>query len=317
MLDLILLGSGGTFPIPERYLSSMIVNYRGRKILIDAGEGTQVAMREFHTGFRSLDIICLTHFHGDHIFGLPGLLATLSNSNRTKPITIIGPIGLKKIMESLLITLDYLNFTINLIEDPKEDLIFVISKEILKVKENHKDSREDIRISTLELEHSDPCLGYSFYVPRNRKFYPQKAIENNVPRELWSKLQEGKTIEKDGEIYNPDMVLGEERKGVKFSFITDTRPIARINDFVKDSQLLVCEGTYGDDKNKEKARINTHMTFREAASLARDAKVKKLVLTHFNAGLENPEEYKSNAREVFKNTVIGFDGYRTSISYKD
>lgn len=317
MLDLILLGSGGTVPIPGRYLSSMIINYKGRKILIDAGEGTQVAMREFHTGFRSLDIICISHFHGDHIFGLPGLLATLSNSKRTKPITIIGPSGLKRVIESLLFTITYLKFSINLIEDPKGDLEFTIDKEILRLKEDDEKADLNISIATLKLKHSAPCLGYSFYVPRSPKFHPEKAIENNIPRNLWSKLQEGKVIEENGITYRPDMVLGEERKGIKLSFITDTRPIEEINNFIEDSDLLVCEGTYGDNEEAEKALTNTHMTFKEAAQLAKDANVKKLVLTHFNAGLEDPESYKSNAIEIFKNTVIGFDGYRTTVSYED
>lgn len=315
MLDLILLGSGGGIPIPDRYLSSMILNYRGRKILIDAGEGTQVAMREFHTGFRSLDIICISHFHGDHIFGLPGLLSTLSNSNRTKPITIIGPLGLKSLMKGLLITLEYLSFEINFIENPGENLRFIIKEEILELQRDENEA-EDICISTLQVKHSTPCLGYSFYLPRNPKFYRQKALENQIPKELWSKLQEGETINYKEKTYSPDMVLGEERKGIKVSFITDTRPIYQINKFIEESDLLVCEATYGDDE-EEKAINNTHMTFKEAAILAKDSNVKKLVLTHFNAGLENPETYKTNAVEIFQNTVIGYDGYRTSISYQD
>lgn len=315
MLDIRVLGTAGGIPIPSRYLSSVIINYQGRNILIDAGEGTQVAMREFHTGFRSLDIICLSHFHGDHIFGLPGLLSTLNNSDRVKPVTIIGPTGLKSILDGLLITLQHLRFDIILIEDPKEDLFFTLKDDILQVKE--EDDKTSIKISTLELEHSRECIGYSFYVPRNAKFNPEKAIEKDVPEELWSKLQDGKTIEKDGRLYKPSMVLEKERRGIKFSFITDTRPIEDIIAFIRDSDLFICEGTYGDDDNLEKARENDHMTFREAGTLALKAGVGELLITHFSAGLDKPEEYINNAKYVFENTTIAYDGYKTSLNYRD
>lgn len=316
MLEIKMLGTGGTIPIPERYLSSMIISFKGRKILIDAGEGTQIAMREFHTGFRSLDIICLTHFHGDHIFGLPGLIATISNSNRIKPITIIGPRGLKGIIDGLLSSLEFLNMEINIIENPDKNLYFILKDEMLKAvcKENND---YDIVISSLKLQHSADCIGYSFYVPRSPSFDPEKAKNQEVPIELWSDLQRGKNIKKDGKLYKSKSVLGEKRGGIKLSFITDTRPIESIIEFIKDSDLFVCEGTYGDDKHQEKAMKTLHMTFREASSLAKEANVKKLLLTHFSTRLENPEKYISNARGTFKNTIIAYDGYKLTLSYED
>lgn len=316
MIDLTLLGSGGGMPIPERYLSSLLISYKGRKILIDAGEGTQVSMREFHTGFRSLDIICISHLHGDHIFGLPGLLSTLSNSGRKAPITIIGPRDLKRILEGLLRSLEFLSFDIKLIENPEKDLKFTISKGILELVEADE-NYEDILISTLKLEHSSPCLAYSFYIPRSPKFHREKAMENNVPKLIWSKLQKGKTVEVEGKTYKPSMVLGEERKGIKISFVTDTRPIEEIVSFVKGSDLFVCEWTYGDDEDRKKAVKNMHMTFREAGKLAKKAEVKELVVTHFSAALKNPNKYKENAGEEFSNTVIGFDGYTRTLRYED
>ena len=316
MIDIIMLGSGGGIPIPERYLSSMIINFKGRKILIDAGEGTQVAMREFHTGFRSLDIICLTHFHGDHIFGLPGLLSTLSNSNRVKPITIIGPSGLKRVIDGLLVSLQFLNFPIELIENPSQDLHFKIEDDILKLTQE-KDQYDDIIISSLELQHSTNCLGYSFYVPRLPKFNPEKAVKLNIPKELWSTLKIGEEVEFEGEKYDSKNFLGQVRRGIKISFITDTRPIPEIIPFIEESDLFICEGTYGDDKKSEKAIDNSHMTFREAATLAKEARVEKLLLTHFSAGLEDTDKYKENAREVFPNTVIAYDGITENINFKD
>lgn len=317
MLDIIMLGTGGGMPIPDRHLSSIIINYKGRKILIDAGEGTQVAMRKFHTGFRSIDMILITHFHGDHIFGLPGLLSTIGNSDRTDSITIIGPVGLKRIIDGLLVSLEYLPFEIKIIENPKGNLSFNISGENFSLEENNEKENIDMTISSLELEHSANCLGYSFYIPRSPKFYPERAIEQGIPKHLWSRLQMGETIEESGITYKPNMVLGKERKGIKLSFITDTRPIERIISFIKDSDLFICEGTYGDDEDGNKAKENFHMTFREAGKLAKDGNVKTLLLTHFGAGLNSPKDYKSNAVEEFENTIIGYDGYKATLIYED
>lgn len=317
MIDITMLGTGGGMPIPDRHLSSMIISYRGRKILIDAGEGTQVAMRRFRTGFKSIDIICITHFHGDHIFGLPGLLSTMGNSDRTDSITIIGPIGLKKIMDGLLISLEYIPFDIKFIENSNGNINFNISETILGLKTNDSKENDDMIISTLELEHSSPCLGYSFYIPRSPKFYPEKAMELDIPKNIWSRLQMGEVVAKDGKEYSPGMVLGGKRKGVKLSFITDTRPIENIVNFIKKSDLFLCEGTYGDDEDLEKAIKNSHMTFREAAVLAHEGEVKRLLLTHFSTAMNNPEEYKPNATEEFQNTIIVYDGYKTNLTYED
>lgn len=317
MLDIVLLGTGGGMPIPERYLSSLLINYRGRKILIDCGEGTQIAMRKEHTGFKSTDIICITHFHGDHILGLPGLLSTMGNSNRIRPVTIIGPKGLNEIMDGLKIVIPYLPFELNIIEVYDEDLSFSISSEGLNLKEDEGNSRGDIIISTMELDHSDPCIGYSFYIPRSPKFDLNKAKENRIPREHWKALQNLETVIEDDVEYKPSMVLGQKREGIRLSFVTDTRPTESIVDFIRGSNLFVCEGTYGADEDIEKAIENKHMTFGEAAKLAKDGEVDKLLLTHFSPSVENPEKYKINAMKIFTNTIIGYDGYGETISFEE
>ena len=316
MINLTLLGSGGGMPMPNRHLSSMIINYKGRKILIDCGEGTQVAMRKFHTGFKSIDIICITHFHGDHIFGLPGLLSTIGNSHRTEPITIIGPIGLKAIVKGLLVSIPYLPYDIKLIEACEEKLYLSFSSKILQVEEDNG-KREDIISSTLELDHSSTCLGYSFYIPRLPKFDLEKAIENKIPKEIWSKLQKGNSMVYEGKSYGPDLVFGEKRKGIRISYITDTRPIDEISEFILESDLFICEGTYGADEDLEKAIKNKHMTFKEAAELAYKGKVKELLLTHFSPVVDNTDIYKENASKIFKNVIIGYDGYNKVLTYED
>lgn len=301
MIDVALLGCGGGMPMPNRNLSSILLNYRGRKILVDCGEGTQVSMRMIGWGFKTIDIICITHIHGDHIVGLPGLLSTIGNSGRTEPLTIIGPEGIENTVNSLRVICPYLPYDIKIIENPY----------------NSVKLDNFISISTLNLDHSAPCLGYSFCIKRAPKFSVEKALENNIPKDLWNVLQKGNEIEFGGKIFNPSMVLGSDRKGIKLSIITDTRPIYEIINFVRDSYLFICEGTYGDDNDIEKAIKNKHMTFREAANLAKNAEVGELLLTHFSPAMEDPSIYLENAKDIFENVVIGEDRLIKTISFRD
>ena len=317
MLNISLLGSGGGMPMPNRFLSSLLINYKGRKILMDCGEGTQVAMRKMNSGFKSIDIICITHCHGDHIFGLPGLLSTIGNSDRTDPITIIGPEGIQDIIRGMMVAVPYLPYDIYIIEDPKGSLGLSIISGILEVNEIKDFSNHDIIMDKLELDHSTPCLGYSFYLQRNPKFYPEKAIINKVPKELWGRLQNGEIIVHENQRYEPNMVLGEERRGIKLSYITDTRPIDTIPNFINESDLFVCEGTYGDNEDLEKAIKNKHMTFVEASELAYKGNVSELLLTHFSTAMDEPELYIVNAKNVFPNTIIGYDGLSKILGFKE
>lgn len=316
LLNISLLGSGGGMPMPNRFLSSLVINYKGRKILVDCGEGSQVAMREIKSGFKFIDIVCITHSHGDHIFGLPGLLSTIGNSDRSEPITIIGPEGIEDIINGFRVAIPYLPYDINIIENPKKDLGVNISSKNIEIREVGDSPKVNILIKTLELEHSAPCLGYSFYISRKPKFYPEKAILNEVPKELWSRLQNGESITYKNKKYNPSMVLGKKRKGIKLSYITDTRPIETIPDFIDRSNLFICEGTYGDNEDLPKAIENKHMTFTEAAKLAYKGNVEELLLTHFSTAMDEPELYKANAIDIFQNTVIGYDGFTKTLSFK-
>ncbi len=248
------------------------MNFNGRKILVDCGEGTQVSMKMKGCGFKDIDLICITHTHGDHIIGLIGLLSTMGNSERKKPVTIIGPVGIKEAMDAIqvLITLPY---KLNIIENPEGR--FSLVDPILS----------DLSIETIELEHSTECIGYNFYFARHPKFNIEKAQLNNVPRKYWNMLQKGMTI-MDGDVnYTPDMVLGDDRKGIKISMITDTRPLDTIPEFIKDADLFICDAMYGDEMDISKAIKNKHMLFREAASLAVMGNVKQLLLTHFSPSI--------------------------------
>lgn len=318
MIDLALLGCGGGMPTPERYLTSLLINYKGRKVLIDCGEGTQVSMKLLGWGFKTIDIICITHGHGDHTVGLPGLLATIGNSGRTEPLTIIGPEGITNIVNGLRVVAPYLPYHINIIEAPNDSIYLSFMKEGLIIQEdkNHP-LRETIVISTLSLDHSAPCLGYSFYITRSPKFSVENAALNEVPKILWNKLQKGDTVVHEGKTYKPALVLGPNRKGIKISYVTDTRPIDVLPEFIKESDFFICEGTYGDDEDFEKAVKNKHMTFREAAALAKTGNVKELLLTHFSPAMANAEMYINNAKDVFENSQVGEDRYIKTLSFTD
>ena len=304
MVNLTLLGCGGNVPLPNRFLSSLFMNFNGRKILVDCGEGTQVSMKMKGCGFKDIDLICITHTHGDHIIGLIGLLSTMGNSERKKPVTIIGPVGIKEAMDAIqvLITLPY---KLNIIENPEG--IFSLVDPILS----------DLSIETIELEHSTECIGYNFYFARHPKFNVEKAQQNNVPRKYWNMLQKGMTIMDEDVNYTPDMVLGDDRKGIKISMITDTRPLDTIPEFIHDADLFICEAMYGDEMDISKAIKNKHMLFREAASLAVRGNAKQLLLTHFSPSIEDPNVFENNAKSVFENTIIGYDRFSTQIKYPE
>jgi len=305
MIDLTLLGCGGNVPMPNRFLSSLFINYKGSKILIDCGEGTQVAMKKYNCGFKNIDLILITHLHGDHIIGLIGLLQTMGNSGKTDDLTIVGPIGIIDAMKAIKVLVEYLPYKVNIIENPKQT--FSLEHDILK----------DIDISTINLDHSTECIGYSLYFKRKPKFDREKAILNQVPQNLWKKLQENSSAIYKDKTYYADMVLGENRRGIKLSFITDTRPTFEIPEFIYESDLFICEGMYGDDLDISKAVKNKHMTFRESASLANAGNVDKLLLTHFSPSIENPKYFIQNATNLFEDTIIGEDGLTLKLSYTD
>ena len=306
MIDLVLIGCGGNVPLPNRNLSSLFLNYKGKKILIDCGEGTQVSMRMKNCGFKDIDLILITHLHGDHIIGLIGLLSTMGNSGKVNDLTIVGPQGITEAMNAIKVLIEYLPYKINIIENPK-DKVTLDEHPVLK----------DLEVSTIELDHSTECLGYSLYFKRLPKFSRQRARENRVPQFLWSKLQKTPEIFYNGKMYTSRMVLGDDRKGIKVSFITDTRFLLTIPDFIKGSDLFVCEGMYGDDMDISKAVKNKHMTFTEAANLAKLGDVKQLLLTHFSPSISNPHDYLENATRIFPNTIIGEDRLSLSLNYED
>ena len=310
MIDVLFLGTGGGMPTPRRSLSSLLLNFKGRKILVDCGEGTQLSMKNAKTGFKDIDVICITHCHGDHIIGFPGILSTIGNSGRTTPLTIIGPKDITRIVKGLTVITPYLPYELNIIENPIGKLSFNATKENLKL-----ENGGEFLIEPLEVNHSIPCIAYNFTVKRKPKFNREKAVNYNIPRKFWSDLQVGKNINYEGSVYTPSMVIGEERKGIKISFVTDTTPTDSIIPFIEESDVFICEGTYGSDDDIDKAIKNKHMTFSQAATLAVRGNVKELILTHFGVAMENPEAFLGFARKIFKNSYVAEDRMIKSLKF--
>jgi ribonuclease Z len=303
MLDVCLLGTGGMMPLPNRWLTSLLVRHNGRMILIDCGEGTQIPLKRAEWGVKPIDAVLFTHYHGDHVAGLPGFLLTLGNSGRVEPLTLMGPPGLKKVVEGLTVISPELPYDLNLIELPHTEGVEVCISGIF--------------IKSLPVDHTLPCLAYCIELKRQGKFDVDRAKELLIPVSYWSKLQKGENITLDDRIITPEMVLGKPRKGIKVCYCTDTRPTDKLADFIKDSDLFVCEGMYGDEKDNIKAEEKKHMTFSEAALLATQGKVEELWLTHYSPSLKEPEEYIEVVRTIFANTVAGRDLLTKTIKYKE
>ena len=303
MLDLCLLGTGGMMPLPYRWLTSLMLRYNGSSLLIDCGEGTQIAIREKGWSFRPLDIICITHFHGDHISGLPGILLAMSNSDRTEPLTMIGPKGLERVVKALRVIAPELPFEIKFIEltEPQQQIRL-----------------HGYVIDAFKVNHRVACSGYSISIERVGMFDVEKARQNEVPIPLWSKLQKGETIRtEDGRIYQPEMVLGPARKGLKVTYTTDTRPTDSIVRNARGSDLFICEGMYGEKGDVNNAVKYKHMTFEEAGRLAKQAGVKELWLTHYSPALNRPEQYIEDVRQIFQNAYPGKDKKSLELNFEE
>ena len=302
MLDVCLLGTAGMMPLPYRWLTSLMLRYNGSSLLIDCGEGTQIAIKEAGLSFKPIDILCVTHFHADHISGLPGLFLTMGNAERTEPLTIIGPKGLARVVSALRTIAPELPFEINCIELEQPD-------EYLEINGYH--------IHAFRVRHNVVCYGYSVEIHRAGRFSVERAKEQNVPLSLWSRLQKGETVEMDGVIYEPQMVLGPARKGLKVTYCTDSRPVDSIVEAARKSDLFICEGMYAEKEKLAKAKQYKHMTFYEAADLAARAEVSEMWLTHFSPSLVNAKEYMPKVREIFENSHLGKDGKSVDLSFEE
>lgn len=300
MLDICLLGTGGMMPLPYRWLTSMMARCDGSSLLIDCGEGTQIALRKKGWSPKPIDVICFTHYHADHISGLPGLLLTMGNAERTEPLLLVGPRGLERIVGALRSIAPELPFPIRFLE-------------LTEAREQHRIG--PYIVDAYRVNHNVTCYGYTISIPRTGKFDAERAKAQGIPLKFWNPLQKGQTVADGDRIYTPDMVLGSARCGLKVSYCTDTRPVPVIAEYARKADLMICEGMYGEPDKLGKAREHKHMTMYEAAELARKAEPRELWLTHYSPSLNHPEEYLEEVRKIFPAAKTARDGWSVQLDF--
>ena len=302
MIDVCLLGTGGMMPLPYRYLTSLMTRIEGHQLLIDCGEGTQIAAKKAGWSTYPVDVICFTHYHADHISGLPGFLLSMGNADRTEPLTLIGPKGLERVVSALRVIAPELPFEIRF-------------RELTEKRETI-----DLGFVTLEafrVNHNITCYGYSLVLRRAGKFDADRAKELGLPVQFWGRLQKGETVEYEGAVYTSDMVMGAERRGIKLTYCTDTRPSSGVSAAAAGADLFICEGMYGEREKDKKAREYKHMTMYDAAKLAKDAGAGELWLTHYSPSMNRPGDYIGAVQEIFPQAVCGKDGMSTTLRFRD
>ena len=302
MLDVCLLGTGGMMPLPRRHLTSLLTRYNGSSLLIDCGEGTQIAIREAEQNFKPIDVICFTHFHADHISGLPGILLAMANADRTEPLVLIGPKGLGRVVGGLRVIAPELPFDIELYELTEPEQSFDLF---------------GYELTAFRVKHNMVCYGYTIRVSRAGKFDVDRAREAGIPLKLWNRLQKGETIEEDGQVFTPDMVLGPARKGLHVTYCTDSRPVDVIAEQAAGADLFICEGMYGEEEKAAKAKEFRHMTMQEAAELGAKAQPSRMWLTHYSPSLVRPDQYVDGLREIFPAIEAGRDGKSIELRFED
>lgn len=302
MLDVCLLGTAGMMPLPYRHLTALMTRYNGSDLLIDCGEGTQVAIREKGWSVNPLDTILFTHYHADHISGLPGMLLSMGNAERTEPVTMVGPRGLIRVVNSLRVIAPELPFEIRFVEltEPEETLTL-----------------NGYRITAFRVNHNVTCYGYSLEIDRAGRFDAARAKAQEIPLKFWNPLQKGNVCEENGRVYTPEMVMGPPRKGLKVTYCTDSRPTRGIVSHAAGSDLFICEGMYAEPESLEKAKQKKHMTFFEAAKMARDAEVAELWLTHFSPSMSRADRYMDEVIKIFPNAVLGKDGKSKELVFSE
>ena len=309
MLDFTLLGTAALLPLPDRALAAGALRYRGLTILFDCGEGTQTAARKAGVNLISCSLIALTHYHGDHIFGLPGLLQTMQSMDRKAPLLILGPEDLRDVMNPMLALAGPLPYPVTLRE--------MKPWESVSLDKLNPSWPAEASLTGIPTAHRVPSRAYAFQVRRAGRFHADQAEALGIPKPMWGLLQKGQTITLTDREISPDQVMGPEREGLKLVFSGDTSPCRALARGAENADLLVCEATYGDDADADLARQRGHMTFSQAGQLGREAKVRRLWLTHFSQKLAEPEDFLPAAAAFFPDVVCGSDGMSVTLSFSE
>ncbi len=307
MLDVCLPGTGGMMPLPGRHTACLTVHCEGAGILVDCGEGTQVALKKAGVNLRRIDLLLITHLHGDHIFGLPGLLMSIAATDRTDPITIAGPAPLKAALGHFLCLIAGLPFPLEMIEWTEAE-VRQLQAPALQLGQ--------MEVTPFVLKHRVTCYGYNIELPRLPEFLPQQARQLDVPVAVWKPLQHGHTVLlEDGRTIMPELVTGPPRRGLKLTYCTDSLPFPEVANFAAGADLFICEGMYGDEDKRASLYPKKHMMMQDAAELAQKAGAKRLWLTHYSPATIDPESYSDDIQAIFEQTEFGYDGKKDSLTF--
>lgn len=306
-MEAFILGCGGMMPLPYRHLTSVLLRRDGDLFLFDGGEGTQVSLRRLNLKWKKINAIFVSHTHADHVTGLPGILMLSAQVERTEPLYIYGPPKIAEYIETSRKVLDmYINYPI-------------VVKEITAPCIVHHG--EDYYIRCFPLDHTKTCVGYTLEeLDRPGEFNPEKALQLGVPvGPLWGQLQKGNNVQNsEGKTVRPEDVMGAKRSGRKFSFVTDTLYKNTIAKEVQGSDLLICEGMF-EDELIDQAREKKHMTASQAATIARDANVKRMCIIHYSPRYTDKELPKllEQAKKIFPAAELSKDRMHIEIPYED
>jgi ribonuclease Z len=304
-MDCILMGTGGMMPMPFRLLTSLMVRTSGRNYMFDAGEGTQIGLKQAKPGLRAMRMIAITHLHADHCLGLPGILMLRAQMEQPEPLTIVGPPGISRFVQSVRDSIDfYVNYPIDFVE--WTDTAGTIAW-----------ADEFVTLFWAPMKHSIFCLGYRLEEKsRPGKFNIRAAQELNIPEgPLWGRLQRGETIQlANGKRIKPEQVLGPTRPGRVVSFIVDTRPNKSVTELCGNADLTFIEGMFLNELQTE-AEDKGHLTAHEAAFLTKSAQSKRVVLVHFSPRYQNSDLLllQEEAQKVNENVQIGRSGIKYQV----
>jgi ribonuclease Z len=294
-IHVIFLGTAGSVPTPTRSLPAVLIKRQNDQLMFDCGESVQRQMVKAKVGFHKKTKIFISHMHSDHVLGLPGLLQTMALMDRQKKLEIYGPEGIKQFLECVRETLQFgLTFPVEIHEIYGAGIVC---------------EEKEYVVEATKSNHVVTSLAYAFVEKlRPGKFYPEKARASGVPEgELWSKLQHGDKITlPNGKVISPDEVMGAPRQGRKIVYTGDTRPFKGFAKFAADADLVIHDSTL-DDTLSEKAELDGHSTPSQAAKEAKQAKAKKLVLTHISARYPDARLLLEQAQKVFRNVVVAED----------
>lgn len=306
MVEVTLIGTGALLPIPERALSSVLITYCGRSVLVDCGEGTQSAARAASVSLMKTDVIALTHYHGDHVFGIPGLLMTMNCMGRREPLMIVGPGDVQSELAPLMTLAGTLNYEVSVVTAGNDPIRFG----------GAGDRQYGAELIPFETSHRVVSCGYVFRVSRPGVFIPENAQRLGIPYRFWGILQRGENVTVDGMTFTPDQVLGQTRKGISVTVSGDTVPCQTLIAAAENTDLLICEATYGENTQEDIAAEHGHMTFAQAGKVAAGAGASRLWTTHYSQMISDPEEYIDNARKFFPGAECGTDGKKITLRFE-